>query len=138
MTIFLFPSAKHVSNASPNSDSEDGHHHNNKKECAIEYLKARLNSASAVACGYLQAFVSKTQDFAKVCFLELQNPVILVNLLLHSSVVCYLCNGYANHNARFLKGKPNSTVLATTAGALGLLTLDGIISKKYYSRYDKK
>lgn len=68
MTIFLFPSAKHDSNASPNSDSEDGHHHNNKKECAIEYLKARLNSASAVACGYLQAFVSKTQDFAKVCF----------------------------------------------------------------------
>ncbi|QHS71786.1 Om14p [Saccharomyces paradoxus] len=138
MTIFLFASAKHDNNASPNANSDDGHHHNNKKECAIEHLKAQLNSASAVAWGYLQAFVNKTQDVAKVCLLELQNPVVLVNLLLHSSVVCYLCNGYANHNVRFLKGKPNSTVLATTAGALGLLTLDGIISKKYYSRFDKK
>ncbi|KOH00540.1 Mitochondrial outer membrane protein om14 [Saccharomyces pastorianus] len=138
MTILLFPSAKH-DNASPNAHPEDkGHHHNNKKDCAIEHLKARLNDASAAACSYLHAFVLKAQDVARVCLLELQNPVVLVNLVLHSSVLCYLCNGYANHNVRFLKGKPNSTVLTTTAGALGLLTLDGLISKKYYSRFDKK
>ncbi|CAI4055878.1 hypothetical protein SKDZ_02G3340 [Saccharomyces kudriavzevii ZP591] len=130
--------AKHDNNAGPNANPEDGHHHNNKKECAIERLKAQLNSVSAAAWSYFQAVVSKSQDVAKVCLLELQNPVVLVNLLLHSSVVCYLCNGYANHNVRFLKGKPNSTVLATTTGVLGLLTLDGIISKKYYSRFDKK
>ncbi|CAI7155255.1 BTE_collapsed_G0004220.mRNA.1.CDS.1 [Saccharomyces cerevisiae] len=108
------------------SDSEDGHFHSSQTGMLYRMLlQALLIIASAVACGYLQAFVSKTQDFAKVCFLELQNPVVLVNLLLHSSVVCYLCNGYANHNARFLKGKPNYTVLATTAGALGLLTIAG-------------
>ena len=77
-------------------------------------------------------------NFIKCLATELQNPVVLLNVILGSGVITGLLNGYIKYEKRFLKGKTNNEILGCAGAAVALLTLDGFVSKRYYSKFDQK
>lgn len=69
---------------------------------------------------------------------QLQNPVILVNVLLGSSFVTALLTGYAKYDARYLRDKSDAVILTTVGSITAILALDTVLSVKYYPKFDKK
>lgn len=114
------------------------HHSHEKKESLKESCCSIFNNVKA--CVTKQACCAVASTKALVCkvYRELQNPVVLVNVILGSTVVVTLLQGYAKYEQRFLQGKSDGRILATAGAAVTLLTLDSILSAKYYKKFDKK
>ncbi|SCU97044.1 LAMI_0F08680g1_1 [Lachancea mirantina] len=68
---------------------------------------------------------------------ELQNPVVAGNVALGAGAAVWVLRGYAKHQARYLKGRSDSGIIAAVAGVAALLATDVYVSSKYYARFDK-
>lgn len=102
------------------------------------YASATVTNTVNYAYGAAQSAAAHAQTLAHRAAAEVQNPVILINLLLGSGAVAALLTGYAKYDTRYLKDKSDGTVLLVVGGATALLALDTVLSAKYYPRYDKK
>ncbi|CCK72925.1 Om14p KNAG_0M00720 [Huiozyma naganishii CBS 8797] len=72
----------------------------------------------------------KTTGFAATVCTALKNPVVAVNTLLGVSLLSAVLVGYVK-DKRFIQGKSPREIWGATAGAVALLTVDGLLSKKY-------
>lgn len=108
----------------------------------VKEVTAFLSATITNTANYVRQATSSTlaasQSLSCKALTELQNPVILLNVLLGSSIVTALLTGYAKYDARYLKYKSDGTVLTTVGAATALLALDTILSVKYYPKFDKK
>lgn len=114
----------------------------------IEQIKKSIETAStSVSNGISQAVshargatttaAAKTKAVAGKSWGELQNPVVLLNVLLGSGALSGLIAGYAQYDTRYLKGKSDGAVLATVGGAAAIVAIDALLSAKYYKKYRK-
>lgn len=85
---------------------------------------------------------SKTAELTKVVasrvYTEAQNPVVFLNALLAGGAVFGSLYGYAEHRARYLKGKSDRTILATVGLITATILADGFLSYNYYKKLDRK
>lgn len=108
--------------------------HNEEKKCSCLSFE-QLKSCAIEKTNYV---IARAQTLAVKLYRELQNPVVLVNVILGSSVVVTLLQSYAKYEHRFLQGKSDGQILATAGAAAAILTLDGFLSQKYYKKFDKQ
>lgn len=102
------------------------------------YVSARLASTGTYIRKSTYSTLAASQSLACKASTEIQNPVILLNLLLGSGIVTALLTGYAKYDARYLKDKSDGAILCTVGTATALLALDTVLSVKYYPKFDKK
>lgn len=120
------------------SEHHEHHDHEEKKESLKKSCCQAFGTIKACVTEKANCLVASTRALACKVYRELQNPVVLVNVILGSSVVVTLLQGYAKYEQRFLQGKSDGKILATAGTAVALLTLDGVLSTKYYKKFDKK
>ncbi|KAL3236171.1 Om14p RNJ42_02063 [Nakaseomyces bracarensis] len=118
--------------------SEHHEHHEEEKKCLKKTCCQALGNLKACVTEKACCLVSSTKALACRVYRELQNPVVLVNVILGSSVLVTLLQSYAKYEHRFLQGKSDGKILACAGTAVALLTLDGFVSSKYYKQFDKK
>lgn len=108
----------------------------------VRELGAFFSAAITNTANYVRQATSSTlttsRSLSCKAITEVQNPVILLNVLLGSGFVTALLTGYAKYDARYLKYKSDGIVLTTVGAATALLALDTILSVKYYPKFDKK
>lgn len=102
------------------------------------FASTQVANTMNYACGVAHSTAARAQSLACRAASEVQNPVILVNLLLGSGVVAALLTGYAKYDTRYLKDKSDGAILCVVGSATALLALDTVLSAKYYSKFDKK
>ena len=96
-----------------------------------------VSQAVSQARSATAAAASKAKSIAGRSWEELQNPVVLLNVLLGSGALTGLLAGYAQYDTRYLKGKSDGAVLATVGGATAIVAIDALLSAKYYKKYSK-
>ena len=71
-------------------------------------------------------------------YIALQNPVVLTNALIGAASMYAMMTKYIKNENRFLADKSNSYIWGTAVAAVGLLSLDVMLSKRYYMKFQKK
>lgn len=96
----------------------------------ISQAVSQVRSATTAAACRARSIAGRSWE-------ELHNPVVLLNVLLGSGALSGLLAGYAQYDARYLKGKSDGAVLATVGGTAAILAIDALLSAKYYKKYSK-
>lgn len=147
MRIYVFverPTSNHSKHVEKESDElkKDAEHYESIILKKLKEFGASVRSSLITTKGYVLETGCSAITSAKILALkageELQNPVILVNVLLGSGVVTALLAGYAKYDVRYLRDKSDSVILTTVGSVTALLALDTVLSVKYYPKFDKK
>lgn len=102
------------------------------------FASSKIANGVNYAYEVAQSAAARAQSAAYRAATEVQNPVIMVNLLLGSGLVTAVLTGYAKYDKRYLKDKSDGVILSVVGGATALLALDAVLSAKYYKKFDKK
>ena len=71
-------------------------------------------------------------------YTTLRNPVVLVNALIGATSIYAMMTKYIKNESRFLADKSNSYIWGTAVAAVGLLSLDVMLSKRYYLKFQRR
>ncbi|KAH3903370.1 uncharacterized protein SCODWIG_03233 [Saccharomycodes ludwigii] len=111
-------------------------------ESYLKKIYSIIGKYASATSQYLSASVVDGSVLLKektnVLLQEFKNPVVSGHFILGVSILTAILHGYAEHHARYLKGKSDKEILLITGGSLLALVADGVLVKNLYPKYKRE